>query len=188
MTGSHPLHAPRNLSLLRLEEADRRVARHLAVLRGRLDAAGIETSLAEGSAIAAEIALPEVNLKRRAIRANLMLAAKDLDAARSALKRVGFRDLGLRGGVATLELLKEATRSRRGAVHVVFDDELAPGGGGSPTREGPHPGSSEAALDRRRRLARYRLSPATVMVRLRSRATWIGRREETVEIGLVTLT
>ncbi|MHC4832860.1 MAG: hypothetical protein ACYTFH_02990 [Planctomycetota bacterium] len=176
---------PRNLSLLRLEEADRRVGRRLAVVRGRLDAAGVASGLAEGSAIAAEIALPEANLRRRAIRANLTVAAADLDTARSTLKRLGYRDLGPNGGVATVELLKEAGRTRRSAVHVVFDDELTPGGTSLPAADRPHPGSPEAMLDRRRRLARYRMAPATVMTRLRSRETWIGRREETVEIGLL---
>lgn len=176
---------PRNLSLLRLEEADRRVGRRLAVLRGRLDAGGVAASLTEGSAIAAEILLPEANLRRRAIRANISLRAADLDATRSILRRLGYRDLGPRGGVATVELLQEASRTRRSAVHVVFDDELTPGRGGPPPPDRPHPGSPEAAAARRRRLARYRLSPATIMTRLRSRETALGRREETVEIGLV---
>lgn len=185
MDQPHVQPPPRNLSLLRLEEADRRVGRHLAVVRGRLEAAGVAATLAEGSAIAAEIALPEANLKRRAIRANLALRAGDLDAARTALREAGFRDLGPRGGVATVELLKEASRSRRSAVHVVFDDELAPGRGAIDASDRPHPASPEAAAARQRRLARYRLSPATVMTRLQRRETWIGRREETVEIGLV---
>lgn len=181
-----PQPAPRNLSLLRLEEADRRVGRRLAIARGRLVEAGIATSLAEGSAIAAEIALPEMNLRRRAIRANLNLAAGDLTAARTMLKRLGYRDLGPRGGTATVELMQEASRSRRSVVHVVFDDELRPGGGQTDIGgERPHPGSAAAAADRRRRLGRYLMTPATILTRFRTRETWIGRREETVEIGLV---
>lgn len=183
--------APRNLSLLRLEEADRRVRRRLLVVRGQLSAAGVETRIAEGSAIAAEIALAEDDLRRRAIRANLLLREPSIAAAAEALARQGFRRLGgsAREGSATIELLKRAARDRRAAVHVVFDEELAPTGSlrdrvaGAPPRF--HPGSPQAAQERARRLARYRLEPAISLERRWSHDAIRGRLEEILEIGLV---
>lgn len=181
---------PRNLSLIRLEEADRRVRRRLAVARGRLQQAGLESRIAEGSAIAAEIALADENLRRRAIRANLLLREASVAAAAEALLRHGFRRVasGSREGSATVELLKRAARDRRAAVHVVFDEELAPTGSlrdrvAEPPRF--HPGSEEAARDRAKRLARYRLEPAISLERRWGHDAIRGRLEEILEIGLV---
>ncbi len=183
--------AARNLSLLRLEEADRRVRRRLIVARARLSAAGIATRIAEGSAIAAEIALADENLRRRAIRANLLLRETSIDAAAEALVGRGFRRVASanREGSATVELLKRAAHDRRAAVHVVFDEELVPNGSlrdrvaGAPPRF--HPGSAEAAQERARRLARYRLEPAVSLERRWSHDAIRGRLEEILEIGLV---
>ena len=182
--------APRNLSLLRLEEADRRVRRRLIVARGRLSAAGIETRIAEGSAVAAEIALAEENLRRRAIRANLLLRETAIAAAAETLARRGFRRVASasRGGSATAELLRRAARDRRAAVHVVFDEELAPAGSlrdRVATAPRFHPGSPEAAQERARRLARYRLEPAVSLERRWSSEAIRGSLEEILEIGLV---
>jgi hypothetical protein len=103
---------PRNLSLIRLEEADRRVRRRLLVVRSLLQRAGVETRIAEGSAIAAEILLADENLRRRAIRANLLVRDRSIDRGAEALARRGFRRIGplKQGGSAS------GTRSsRRGA-------------------------------------------------------------------------
>ncbi|MEY3023613.1 MAG: hypothetical protein RJA16_439, partial [Planctomycetota bacterium] len=141
---------PRNLSLIRLEEADRRVRRRLLVVRSLLQRAGVETRIAEGSAIAAEILLADENLRRRAIRANLLVRDRSIDRGAETLARRGFRRIGplKQGGSATVELLKRAARDRRGAVHVVFDEDLAPAGALRDRVRTPtprlHPGSAEA--------------------------------------------
>lgn len=181
---------PRNLSLIRLEEADRRVRRRLVVTRGHLQHAGLETRIAEGSAIAAEIALADENLRRRAIRANLLLREASIAAAAETLLRRGFRRVvsSSRDGSATVELLKRAARDRRAAVHVVFDEELAPTGSLRDRVTAPprlHPGSVEAARERALRLARYRLEPAISLERRWSHDAIRGRLEEILEIGLV---
>ncbi len=181
----------RNLSLLRLEEADRRVRRRLVAVRGRLTAAGVETRVAEGSAIAAEILLADDNVRRRAIRVNLLLREPALERAVEALTARGYRRLPATrsGASATVELLKRAARDRRGAVHVVFDEELAPAGRlrSAPTGGVPrvHPGSEEAVRDRARRLARYRLEPAVSIERRWVHEAIRGRLEEILEVGLV---
>lgn len=182
--------AARNLSLIRLEEADRRVRRRLVVTRGHLQHAGLETRIAEGSAIAAEIALADENLRRRAIRANLLLREASIAAATETLLRRGFRRVVSAGreGSATVELLKRAARDRRAAVHVVFDEELAPAGSLRDRHAALpkfHPGSAEAARERARRLARYRLEPAISLERRWSHDAIRGRLEEILEIGLV---
>jgi hypothetical protein len=175
------LHPARNLSLLRLGEADRRVRRRLALLRGRLARQGVVASLAEGSAIAAELTASEESVRRRAIRANLLVAAADLEPAESALRAIRFR---VTTHAPTMALIRLANRSRHGAVHVVFD-ELLPPGGAPHAVPAPHPGSVEAQLERARRLSRYRLEPQRVLLRTWSRESWWGRREESLEIGLV---
>jgi hypothetical protein len=183
--------APRNLSLLRLEEADRRVRRRLVVVRSLLRRAGVETRIAEGSAIAAEILLADENLRRRAIRANLLVVDRTIERAADALIQGGFRRIGSArpGGSATVELLKRAARDRRGAVHVVFDEDLAPAGELRERVRVPtppfHPGSDEAAAERARRLARYRLEPTVLLERRWAHEAIRGRLEEILEVGLV---
>lgn len=183
--------APRNLSLLRLEEADRRVRRRLVVVRSRLRRAGVETRIAEGSAIAAEILLADENLRRRAIRANLLVEGRSIERAADTLARRGFRRIGSsrHGGSATVELLKRAARDRRGAVHVVFDEDLAPAGELRDRVRMPmprfHPGSAEAAAERASRLARYRLEPTVLLERRWAHEAIRGRLEEILEVGLV---
>jgi hypothetical protein len=181
--GTRPVNdpAPRNLSLLRLGEADRRVRRRLALLRGRLARQGVDAGIAEGSAIAAELTMSEEGVRRRAIRVNLLVAAADLDRAETALRALRFRATRR---APTMELIRLANRSRYGAVHVVFDDALPPGGAGLAV-SAPHPGSPEAQLERAERLSRYRLEPQRILLRTWSRQSWWGRREESVEIGLV---
>jgi hypothetical protein len=182
---------PRNLSLIRLEEADRRVRRRLLVVRSLLQRAGVETRIAEGSAIAAEILLADENLRRRAIRANLLVRDRSIDRGAEALARRGFRRIGplKQGGSATVELLKRAARDRRGAVHVVFDEDLAPAGALRDRVRTPtprlHPGSAEAAAERAARLSRYRLEPAILLERRWIHEAIRGRLEEILEIGLV---
>lgn len=188
--GRDPSPPARNLSLLRLEEADRRVRRRLAMVRGRLSRAGVSTTVVEGSAIAAEVSIAEENLRRRAIRANLQVAHGDLEAARRILGEFGFRDLppSRRRASATIELLKRASRDRRGAVHVIFDEELAPTGSlrERPATVGrPHPGSPQAAAERIERLRRYRVEPSASLERRWSRDALHGRKEEILEVGLV---
>lgn len=164
--------------------------RRLATLRGRLSREGVSTTVVEGSAIAAEVSIAEENLRRRAIRANLQVARGDLDAARRILGEIGFRDLppSRRRASATIELLKRASRDRRGAVHVIFDEELAPTGTlreRPPAIGRPHPGSPQAAAERIDRLRRYRVEPSAALERRWSRDALHGRKEEILEVGLV---
>jgi hypothetical protein len=174
-----PVRPPRNLSLERLEAADRRVRRRVAVLRGRLEAAGIPAALVEGSAIAAELRPPGESRRRRAIRAAIEIARADLRAAERCLRDQGFEAAR---AAPTIELMRLAHRSGRGAVHVVFDDAAD-----EADDRRPHPGSEEAAMQRAARLNRHRLEAACTMLRRWRRETWLGWLEESLEIGLVAV-
>lgn len=177
---------PRNLTLERLAAADRRVRRRITVLRGRLAAAGIATSLVEGSAIAAELRPPGESLRRRAIRAGIEVSAADLPAAERCLRRLGFEAAR---AAPTIELMRLAHRSGRSAVHVIFDEEDAAAGPAADGASEPsvHPGSEQAARLRAARLGRHRIEASRTMLRRWRRETWLGDLEESLEIGLVAI-
>jgi len=157
----------------RAAEAVRAVPRRVS---SRLRAGGVRHRLAEGGAIAAELAAGGETVRRLLVRLDLVLHPDDLDRARGVLKRNGFvpgRPFG------DVDLIALASRGGRRPVFVLFDaDADDPDASLRPL---PHP-ASDAARRARAAILERALRPAAGTMLL---SRHDPAETESVEIALV---
>lgn len=167
--------AEADVSRRRRTQAAAAVDRVLARIASRLRAGDVRHRLAEGGAIAAEMAAAGETARRLLVRLDLVLHPDDVDRARGVLRRAGFvpgRSFG------DVDLIRLAARGGRRPIFVIFEASLDERDGPRPV---PHP-ASETARRARAALVERALRP-TAGTLLLSRHD--PAETESIEIALV---
>lgn len=167
-----------DVSRRRRAQAAAAVDRVLDRIAARLRSGGVRHRLAEGGAIAAELAAAGETVRRLLVRIDLVLHPDDVTLATKVLRRNGFvpgRPFG------DVDLLRLAARGGRRPVFVIFEAGRDGTRAGDADRPVPHP-ASETARRARAAILERTLRP-TAGTMLLSRHDPV--ETESIEIALV---